>query len=195
MRTADFVSLFQLGVALNLGFGALISFGEPLKQRISRAIGEGEMVLEDLIEHKNTNAAEVEPVFEVGRLYLDVRHAYYDTAKQWEFVDWHFVHIAIVCSAIVSFFGLFFCSVEPGVEVGYIVVLIVLLCNAVPITIALVHLMLAFQLRLTVYPKLVVFQNLLRATYFRLNMFGSLKQEIDFLEYSGSTSSVGKSRM
>lgn len=174
-NAADFVSLFQLGVALNLGFGALISFGEPLKQRTSREISQSEVLLNDLILEHNTTDEQVASTYAVARSYLELRHAYFETVKQWRTIDSRATHIAIAAAAIISFLLLFICSVEPGIQSSStgIFVTLSLFCNGIPIVIALTHLALSVQLRTFVDPKLTDYQSLLKTTLLKMSFLGA----------------------
>src|SRR5262245_13436337 len=112
MKGGDFVSLFQLSVALNLGFGALISFGEPLKQRVIRKLGEHEVLLEELLEQNNSSSDEIEAVYKLSSHYLEIRRDYHSIIRQWDVLDLQTIHTVVIVCAIVSFIGLLLCSVE-----------------------------------------------------------------------------------
>lgn len=173
MTSADLVSLFQLATALNLGFGALVTFGEPFKQSMRREIVKDEAMLEQLIEQKNYSKHDIDTVFEISRLYLNLRSAYHDINRQLEFLDWPVVNIAIIAFALISFIGLSLCSAYASGDAHYGFFVVALMCNICPLVIALTHFILALQLKSNVYPRLLQFQIAIRAASIRTNKFVS----------------------
>ena len=72
MKFGDLISLFQLGVALNIGFGALISFVEPAKRRrdnLIYAIKSELITLSARHENETPGDDEIEDVFDIARKY------------------------------------------------------------------------------------------------------------------------------
>jgi hypothetical protein len=70
MKIGDFTSLFQLGVALNFGFGALISFIEPTKKHRDTFIFETESRLLLLSKRQENNIStdeEITDFFDISR--------------------------------------------------------------------------------------------------------------------------------
>ena len=109
MKYGDLASLYQLGVALNLGFGAVLFFAEPTKKQFERAISSIENRLRAINEsHSKPHLSEVQidRVFELNSTYMRLTA----DARYLSFEPYVWQNIPARClfflSALGSFLGL-----------------------------------------------------------------------------------------
>jgi hypothetical protein len=75
MKFGDLSSLFQLGVGLNFGFGAIVVFAEPARRQFERALATIEPRLLELsatVEAAARNDKRIGEVFSINKSYLEL---------------------------------------------------------------------------------------------------------------------------
>jgi len=178
---SDLNSLWQIAVALNLGFGALYSFGEPTRDRINRSLVEIEALLAGLIAEKNEKSdKDTETIFRMCSSYLLLNREFYNVTTDWNFLYDYRVKIGILILSIIAFAGLFWSSLNPQDAIYPSTLALVVAVNIVPLILAVTHFILSLRLRTSVYPLAVKLQALIRATYFT-----------EYLETRGSFAQAG----
>lgn len=163
MTFGDMQSLFQLGTALNLAFGGFLAFGEPIKQQIRKAVANDESALQELIETRNNEPADIEAIFQISRSYVRFRVTYTNTLRQWDAIDQYPLHFVFISLCLISFVMLVVCAYLAQVQTSGAWILLAVVCNAIPIAIACAQFALAVELRFRVYPALIEFQSLIRS--------------------------------
>lgn len=74
MKCGDLSSLYQLGVAMNWGFGAVLIFAQPAKRLFDQSISTLESRLIEINEAqgKNVEQSEIDRAFELNRTYFQL---------------------------------------------------------------------------------------------------------------------------
>ena len=141
MKFADLASLFQLGVGLNLGFGAISIFAEPVRKELRSTIGSIEARLAQLNRAQGrpgASEAEIERAFDLNRTYLRLIGAspfLRVETRLWQSLAARF---AFMLCSFGCLFGLIRCAyaADESAPLAYFVFAIVF--NAFPMVVALV---------------------------------------------------------
>jgi len=155
MKYGDLTSLFQLGVALNLGFGALISFVEPVKQKRDNAIFmiESELVtLSERHEIGEPTEIEIEDIFDIIKKYRMLYFPNLFSRLEDHFWDGLITRIIFVICGVTSFICLIGSSVSADDAARLPLLVIGILANIPPIIVALLMLAISLWYTREVFP-------------------------------------------
>jgi hypothetical protein len=153
MNQADLACLFQLGVGLNLGFGALVVFAEPARRQFRLSLDEIESRLLGLGESAKDSLDSQQKLFALNRAYMDVL-AHAKVLFVEEYITQSVVgRLMFMLGALISFIGLVFCSVRAAEAAQMKALLVAIAVNAVPLLSALALLAISCWYQYKVSPR------------------------------------------
>lgn len=141
MRLGDLTSLFQLGVALNFGFGALISFVEPARTHRDDFVNKTEtrlVILSERQENESSTEQEVEDFFEISRMYRSLYQRNPLIAFAFYFSGSVMVRSVFLVCGIASFSFLVLCSATSETKADVAMLASAVVLNVVPLFAAVV---------------------------------------------------------
>ena len=121
MHFGDLTSLFQLGVALNLGYGALLSIAEPAKRQRDNSLFKIEtqlILLAQRQEAEQSSDEEIEDVFDITKTYRDFFSPNPIARLETLFWESSIPKLMFLVFAMVSFGGLATCAAYAGSTSG-----------------------------------------------------------------------------
>jgi hypothetical protein len=156
MKYGDIISLFQLGVALNLGFGALVSFVEPSKKRRDSTIYMIEsqlLILAERQKNDEPNAAEIRDVFAISKEYRKLYIPSIFTLLEVYFWEKVVTRALFLVCALGAFIGLVICYGFAD-SYGYNIIVFAVLMNIPPLIIGVLLVFISFWYTYRIFPVL-----------------------------------------
>jgi hypothetical protein len=131
MKLSDYTSLFQLSVALNVGFGALIAFAEPGIGRIRTLTNALEKIIIELTKERDDSF--VNPIFEICAEYQKTRADVSPSIYEYQF--WFSIPARLIfCgSALVALIMLIISSASPDTVVDVRITFVGVALNVLPL--------------------------------------------------------------
>jgi hypothetical protein len=155
VKFGELASLFQLGVGLNLGFGALLSFAEPAKKQRDESMHAIEteiMLLAENQDSQQPSDAVVDELFDISKKYRGLYSPSMVTVLESHVWDSIIARLAFATCGLIAFVGLFVASADADEHARIRFLLVGLFTALVPLIGALLMLVISFWYRFAVFP-------------------------------------------
>jgi hypothetical protein len=157
----ELVSLFQLGVGVNLGFGAVVVFVEPARRQLERSLTVIESRLLELtraVEAAPRGDALIEDVYAMNKSYLELLGGTRLMALEW--LVWQSIpaRLFFMLGAVVAFVGLTTSSAwAPATAPGFAYPVAVVV-NLMPVSAAILLCLVSCWYQYKIFPRVEILQ-------------------------------------
>jgi hypothetical protein len=157
MALSDVSPLFHLSVGLNLGFGALVFFYEPLGAKTDKSIEIVERHIMRITDKEALPKYQLDAIFRVCKLYQSLIHKRGALRIEHDIWDGIIAKLVFMISGLLSFILLTICAVEPHASSNSMIIAGVVV-NLPPLIFVITIFFIAAQNQLFINPLLSTLQ-------------------------------------
>jgi hypothetical protein len=156
MNHGELSSLYQLGVGLNLGFGAIVVFAEPARRQFENSLGVIEsriLQLTDATEIREKDNRRVDDLYAMNRAYLTLLAS--TKILSLESYIWQSIpaRLTFMLGAIASFFGLVLSAYRAHEFISWYNLATAVGVNLVPMVAALLLFIVSCWYQYKIFPR------------------------------------------